>query len=62
MRGERCVFLEPGDEKPADIQAWLREQGFDIDRPIQHFTDQDGWLWWSQRPLTTIDVEPHDEG
>lgn len=47
---ERIIWLEPGDEKPANMQLWLREQGFDISRPIQHMVDKDGWDWWLQGP------------
>lgn len=55
-KGERCIFLEPGDPKPVDLQAWLAEQGFDTDRPIQHVRDKDGWDWWLQKPAA--ETEP----
>lgn len=55
--GERCLFLEPGDARPTDMEAWFRENGFDTARPIQHVRDKDGWDWWFQKPNLTPQVE-----
>ena len=49
-KGGPAIWLEPGDPRPPDLNAWLTESGFDLTRPIDHRFDDDKWEWWTQDP------------
>ena len=52
--GSRAIWLEPGDAVPPDLNAWLRDSGFDTSRQIKSLVDADGWKWWIQDVDTAV--------